>query len=66
MSETMPLRRLGDSGLQVSRTGLALSKPSVTAPILGATGTRHLDEALPALEIETLDAPYTSRLPVAL
>ena len=42
-----------------------LSKPAVTAPIIGVTKLAHLDAAVGALdldlseeEIETLEAPY--------
>jgi aryl-alcohol dehydrogenase-like predicted oxidoreductase len=42
-----------------------LSKPAVTAPIVGATKLHHLEEAVAALdvklcseEVETLEAPY--------
>lgn len=59
-----------------SRTQVALawlqSKLAVTAPILGATRTEHLGEALAALditlseqEIDMLESPYTPRRPVA-
>jgi aryl-alcohol dehydrogenase-like predicted oxidoreductase len=42
-----------------------LSKPVITAPIIGATKTHHLDDAVAALElklsdseIRQLEAPY--------
>ncbi len=42
-----------------------LSKPYVTAPIVGSTSVKHLEEAVAALdvkltedEIKTLEAPY--------
>lgn len=61
----------GISRAQVALAWL-LSKPAVTAPILGATRIEHLEEALPALEltlseqeIDVLESPYTPRLPVA-
>ena len=47
-----------------------LSRPGVTAPIIGATRTRHLSDALAALELELsddevarLEAPNTGRPP---
>jgi len=54
---------------QVSHAQVALAwllrKPAVTAPIIGATALRHLDDAVAALslkltgeEIATLEAPY--------
>jgi aryl-alcohol dehydrogenase (NADP+) len=54
----------------MARVALAwlLSKPAVTAPIVGATKLAHLDDAIAAVElelsedeIERLEAPYTSR-----
>ena len=46
----------------------ALSKPAVTAPIVGATKIKHLEDALGALdvklsadEIAALEAPYTPK-----
>ncbi len=58
----------------VSRTTVALAwhlaKPTVTAPIMGATKPGHLDDALAALEldlgpdeIESLESPYVPRRP---
>jgi aryl-alcohol dehydrogenase-like predicted oxidoreductase len=38
-----------------------LSKPSVTAPVVGATQLRHIDEALAALELD-LSEPEISQL----
>jgi aryl-alcohol dehydrogenase-like predicted oxidoreductase len=38
-----------------------LGKPGVSAPIVGATQARHLDEAVPALEV-TLTGDETARL----
>jgi aryl-alcohol dehydrogenase-like predicted oxidoreductase len=45
-----------------------LSKPDVTAPIIGATRLEHLEEALAALEVKLtaeeiadLEAPYTPK-----
>lgn len=57
---------------QVSRAqvGLAwqLTKPAVSAPIIGATGPEHLDDAIAALElrltpeeIDRLETPYAPR-----
>jgi len=37
------------------------SKPGVSVPIVGATPARHLDEAVPALEV-TLTGDETARL----
>jgi aryl-alcohol dehydrogenase-like predicted oxidoreductase len=54
-------------GLSRAQVALAwlLSKPGVTAPIVGATGMQHLEEAVAALsltltddEIAALEAPY--------
>ncbi len=56
----------------VSRAQVALAwvlaKPGITAPIVGATKQRHLDDAIAALEvkltpeeIESLEKPYTPR-----
>jgi 1-deoxyxylulose-5-phosphate synthase len=56
----------------VSRAQVALAwvlaKPGITAPIVGATKHRHLDDAIAALEvkltpeeIESLEKPYTPR-----
>ena len=56
-----------DRGLPPAQIGLAwlLSKPAVTAPIIGATRLGHLDDAIAAVdieletaEIERLEAPY--------
>ena len=56
-----------ERGEPPARTALAwlLSRPGVTAPILGATKTRHLDDAVAAVgttltsdEIARLEAPY--------
>jgi aryl-alcohol dehydrogenase (NADP+) len=53
----------------VAQVALAwlLSKPAVTAPIVGATKLAHLDDAIAAVEFELsedeitrLEAPYTS------
>lgn len=61
----------GVSRAQVALAWL-LSRPAVTAPIIGATRGEHLTEVLQALdlklsenELSTLEAPYTPRLPVA-
>ena len=56
----------------ISRAQVALawlpSKPVVTAPLVGATSTRQIDDAVASLnvvltdeEIRTLEAPYTPR-----
>jgi len=58
----------------VSRAQVALawvlSKPAVSAPIIGATKPHHLDEAIAAVDLELtddeiarLEAPYAPRLP---
>jgi aryl-alcohol dehydrogenase-like predicted oxidoreductase len=58
----------GRRGLPMARVALAwlLSKPAVTAPIVGATKREHLEEAVAALdvrleagEIRALEEPYT-------
>ena len=38
-----------------------LGRPGISAPIIGATQARHLDEAVPALEI-TLTGDETAQL----
>jgi aryl-alcohol dehydrogenase-like predicted oxidoreductase len=57
-------------GVPMAQIALAwlLAKPDVTAPIVGATKLRHLDDAIGALditlsadEIATLEAPYRPR-----
>jgi aryl-alcohol dehydrogenase-like predicted oxidoreductase len=62
----------GARGVPMAQIGLAwlLSKPEVTAPIVGATKLRHLEDAIAALnvkltadEIAALEAPYTPRAP---
>jgi aryl-alcohol dehydrogenase-like predicted oxidoreductase len=57
-------RRRGVSAAQVALAWL-LHQPAVTAPIIGASKMRHLDEALAALELQLdeaelaeLEAPY--------
>jgi aryl-alcohol dehydrogenase-like predicted oxidoreductase len=52
-----------DRGLPPARIALAwlLSKPAVSAPIVGATRLAHLDDALAALEV-TLDPQEVTRL----
>jgi 1-deoxyxylulose-5-phosphate synthase len=59
-------------GLPPAQIALAwlLSKPAVTAPIIGATKPRHLDDALAAVdlrltdaEIATVEAPYQPHEP---
>ena len=58
----------------VSRAQVALawvrSRPAVTAPIVGVTKSRHLDDAVASLqlcldetEVRELEQPYTPRLP---
>ena len=46
-----------------------LSKPYITAPIVGATGVKHIEEAVAALdmkldedEIAALEAPYVPHI----
>lgn len=60
-------RIAGKRGIAMAQVALAwvLSKPEVTAPIIGATKPLHLEDALAALditlassEIEALEAPY--------
>src|SRR5450631_2817556 len=62
-----------DRGLPPAQIALAwvMSRPGITAPIVGASKPHHLDDAMAALslilsseEITTLEAPYRSR-PVA-
>ena len=57
----------GNRGLSMAQVALAwlLHQPGVTAPIIGASRTEHLEEALKALEIglddeerKTLEEPY--------
>jgi aryl-alcohol dehydrogenase (NADP+) len=68
------IRRVGEvaeaRGVSRAQVALAwlLSKPGVTAPIVGATKTAHLEEALAAVEIdltdeevERLEEPYPPR-----
>ena len=59
-------------GVSRAQVGLAwvLSKPAVSAPIIGATKPHHLDEAIAAVDLELtddeiarLEAPYAPRLP---
>jgi aryl-alcohol dehydrogenase-like predicted oxidoreductase len=61
-------RVAGDRGVPMAQIGLAwlLSKRDVTAPIIGATKIKHLEDAIGALdvtlsadEITSLEAPYT-------
>jgi 1-deoxyxylulose-5-phosphate synthase len=61
-----------ERGVPPAQVALAwvLSRPGVTAPIVGATTTRHLSDALAALELELtpaevarLEAPNTGRPP---
>ncbi|MDG5805684.1 aldo/keto reductase [Streptomyces ossamyceticus] len=63
-------RIAGERGVPRARIALAwlLSRPTVTAPIVGATKPHHLDDAVAALditltekEIEELERPYTPR-----
>ncbi|SPF02467.1 aldo/keto reductase [Streptomyces sp. MA5143a] len=63
-------RIAGERGVPRARIALAwlLSRPTVTAPVVGATKPHHLDDAVSALdiiltekEIEELERPYTPR-----
>jgi 1-deoxyxylulose-5-phosphate synthase len=63
-------RIAGERGVPRARIALAwlLGRPTVTAPIVGATKPHHLDDAVAALditltekEIEELERPYTPR-----
>lgn len=66
-------RIANDRGVSMAQIALAwlLSKRDVTAPIVGATKRRHLDDAIAALdvtltaeEIMALEAPYRPMMPV--
>jgi aryl-alcohol dehydrogenase-like predicted oxidoreductase len=59
-----------ERGIPPARLALAwlLGKPAVTAPIVGATRTTHIDDALAAVdlslteaEVSTVEAPYRAR-----
>lgn len=59
-------------GVPMAQVALAwvLAQPTVTAPIVGATKTEHLDDAVAAVDLQltddelaTLAAPYTPRQP---
>jgi aryl-alcohol dehydrogenase-like predicted oxidoreductase len=63
-------RIAGERGVPMAQIGLAwlLSKRDVTAPIVGATKLRHLEDAIAALdvtlsaeEISALEEPYTPK-----
>jgi aryl-alcohol dehydrogenase-like predicted oxidoreductase len=60
-----------ERGLPMARVALAwlLGRPGVTAPLIGATKLRHLDDALAAIDVRLtgaeaarLEAPYLPRL----
>ncbi|HET6300423.1 aldo/keto reductase [Microbacterium sp.] len=62
----------GERGVSRAQVALAwvLSKPAVSAPIIGATKPHHLDEAIAAVDLELtddeiarLEAPYAPRMP---
>ncbi|WP_379552085.1 aldo/keto reductase [Qipengyuania sp. DGS5-3] len=62
-------------GVKMASAGLAwhFTKPSVTAPIIGATKPHHIDDAVDALDIEltaeeltALEGPYRPKLPTAM
>lgn len=74
-------RRIADAVADVAEThgvsraqvaiGWVLSNPVITAPIVGAGSSAHLEEAVVAVgltlgddELSRLEAPYTPRLPV--
>jgi aryl-alcohol dehydrogenase-like predicted oxidoreductase len=59
-------------GVSMAQVALAwvMSRPGVTAPIVGATKLQHLDDAIGALEItltdeevDALESPYTPKAP---
>jgi len=61
-----------ERGVSRAQVALAwvLSKPAVSAPIIGATKPHHLDEAIAAVDLELtddevarLEAPYAPRMP---
>ncbi|MEZ3160574.1 aldo/keto reductase [Microbacterium sp. BWT-B31] len=61
-----------ERGVSRAQVGLAwmLSKPAVSAPIVGATKPHHLEDAIAAVDLELtadevsrLEEPYTPRLP---
>lgn len=61
-----------ERGVSRAQVALAwvLSKPAVSAPIIGATKRHHLDEAIAAVDLELtddeiarLEAPYAPRMP---
>ena len=61
-----------ERGVSRAQVALAwvLSKPAISAPIIGATKPHHLDEAIAAVDLELtddeiarLEAPYAPRLP---
>lgn len=60
-----------EHGRSMAQESLAwmLSKPYITAPIVGATSVRHIEEAVSALdinldveEIKALEAPYVPHI----
>ncbi|MGH3366853.1 MAG: aldo/keto reductase, partial [Nocardioidaceae bacterium] len=67
------VQKVADSrGIPMAQVALAwvLRNPVVTAPIVGPTSSRHLDDAVAALdvqltddEVKALEEPYTVRLP---
>ncbi|MFD7934524.1 aldo/keto reductase [Streptomyces sp. NPDC059755] len=67
------VQKIADAhGVPMAQVALAwvLKNPVVSAPIVGATKTRHLTDAVAALdltltedEIAALEDPYTARLP---
>ena len=61
-----------ERGVSRAQVALAwvLSKPAISAPIIGATKPHHLDEAIAAVDLELtddevarLEAPYAPRMP---
>ena len=60
-----------EHGISMAQEALAwmLSKPYVTAPIVGTTSVKHIEEAVAALdvtlsedEIKSLEAPYVPHI----
>jgi aryl-alcohol dehydrogenase-like predicted oxidoreductase len=67
------VRAVADArGVPAARVALAwvLGRPGVCAPIIGATRTGHIDDAVAALDVDltgeevaAMEAPYRSRVP---
>ena len=67
--------KFGNTGRTMAQESLAwmLSKPYITAPIVGTTIVRHVEEAVAALdikldeeEIKALEAPYVPHVKTGL